>query len=132
MKIVNGKLLGQFSDETEILRQQLDLRCGHLEDMLTEQKKYQLAAYRAEIAKFQTLCQEVGDRIEHSESSRFDKIEANLRRIKRQTPSRLLWLTFSSSIVIGVITMCTWLDLNSSLSPQLDSKIGTESTQTSR
>lgn len=121
MKIVNGKLLGQLQDEKEIFKQQLDFRCEQMENMLTKQREYQLSADRAEIEQFHTLCQELGDRLENLENSKFDKIESNLDRIKKQFPLKLLWLTFSSSIAVGLISVCTWIDINSNISPPIKS-----------
>lgn len=120
MKTVNGKLLGQLQDEREILKQQLDLRCQQIENMLTKQREYRLSADREEIEQFHNLCQELGDRLENLENSKFDKIESNLDQIKQQFPLKLLWLTFSSSIAVGLISVFTWIDINSNISPQIE------------
>jgi len=127
MKTVNGKLLGQLSEESEVVKQQIDLRYGQIESLLSKQREYQLIAYQTEVEKFQTLCQEVGERIENLESSKLERHETSLYRTKQQAPLKLLWLTFSSSIAIGLISICTWLDLSAVISPQIDSsKIKTE------
>lgn len=121
MKIVNGKLLGQLQDETEIFKQQLDLHCQQIENLLTIQREYQLSADRVEIKQFNALCQELGDRIENLDNKKFDRIENNLDRIKQQFPGKLLWLTFSSSIAVGLISVCTWIDINLNIPPQIES-----------
>lgn len=127
MKTVNGKLLGQLSEESEVVKQQIDLRYGQIESLLSKQREYQLITYQTEVEKFQTLCQEVGERIENLESSKLERHETSLYRTKQQAPLKLLWLTFSSSIAIGLISICTWLDLSAAISPQIDSsKIKTE------
>ncbi|MEL7010900.1 MAG: hypothetical protein AAFY63_20525 [Cyanobacteria bacterium J06643_13] len=127
MKTVNGKLLEQLSEESEVVKQQIDLRYGQIESLLSKQREYQLITYQTEVEKFQTLCQEVGERIENLESSKLERHETSLYRTKQQAPLKLLWLTFSSSIAIGLISICTWLDLSAAISPQIDSsKIKTE------
>ncbi|MEO1801451.1 MAG: hypothetical protein AAFR62_13660 [Cyanobacteria bacterium J06629_2] len=127
MKTVNGKLLEQLSEESEVVKQQINLRYGQIESLLSKQREYQLITYQTEVEKFQTLCQEVGERIENLESSKLERHETSLYRTKQQAPLKLLWLTFSSSIAIGLISICTWLDLSAAISPQIDSsKIKTE------
>ena len=86
MKTVNGKLLGQLSEESEVVKQQINLRYGQIESLLTKQREYQLMAYQTEVEKFQTLCQEVGERIENLESSKSDRHDTSLYRTKQQAP----------------------------------------------
>jgi hypothetical protein len=88
MKTSNGKLLGQPKSDSDVFKQQLE-------------------KIEQEVSKLQAM----EKRLESLEITRLSQIENRLTNLKQQIPTKLLWLTFSSSLIMTTISLGTWLDI---------------------
>jgi DNA repair exonuclease SbcCD ATPase subunit len=159
VKIVNGKLLGRITDNSDIFKrqlesfnqqveqfkvsfQELDERVGNAENLaqegikqkallrqielyvqhlkerynnlevLWEKEQERLSKiYQQEAKSLILLLQNQEARLKYLEITKLNRLEKNLTNLKQQIPTKLLWVTFSSSLIVGVISLCGWLNI---------------------
>ena len=137
MKTVNGKLLGKPKSDLEIFKQRqnqcnlevtislekLEHRINQAEKTLQGEALREALLRRLEdsVHQLDERCQlleqqqkqlkKIEGRWEYLESTKISQIENNLIKIKQQIPQKLLWLTFGSSLIVGVVSLCSWLDI---------------------
>lgn len=137
MKIANGKLLGQLDSELELFRksqnrhnlevgnslQQLDHRVNKTENSLKAEaiKDALFRNLEAQVQRLEERCdrlqieQEKGQIAEQlwkdMEENKFSQLESNLLKVKHLIPRKLMWLTFGSSLIVGTVSLCSWLNI---------------------
>lgn len=109
MKIVNGKLFGQTSNDLDVFQEKIEHRCDRLEISLSNKQQHQISTYKEGLEKIYYLQQILGQKIQAVENNQTDCLTENFATIKQYIPSKLLWLTFSSSLTVGLITLFSWL-----------------------
>ncbi len=109
MKIVNGKLFGQTSNDLDVFQEKIEHRCDRLEISLANKQQHQISTYKEGLEKIYYLQQILGQKIQAVENNQTDCLAENFATIKQCIPSKLLWLTFSSSLTVGLITVFSWL-----------------------
>ena len=113
MKIDNGKLLGQASNDLDVFQEKIEHRCDQLEISLANEQQQQINTYKNGLEKIYYLQQILVRKIQAVENKQIDYSEENLATAKQSFPTKLLWLTFSSSLTIGLITLFSWLKVAS-------------------
>jgi pantothenate synthetase len=95
----------------ELYVQHLKERCENLE-CLFEEKQKQIKTYQTEVKTMQLLFQTQEKRLDYLELIKLNQLEKKLLELKKQIPTKMLWLTFSSSLVVGIASFCNWFDIN--------------------
>lgn len=105
MKIVNGKLLGEPDNKLDIFQEQIEHRCDRLENSLSNEQHLQIETYKQGLEKIFYWQQVLGKKIQLVENNQLTSFEPTLALIKQYIPIKLIWLTFLSSLTIGLISM---------------------------
>lgn len=105
MKIVNGKLFGQTKNDLEVFKEQIEQRCQSLEISLSNEQRQQIETYKQGLEKIYYLQQVLGKKLQTVENKQLESFESNLVTIKQNIPTKLLWLSFSTSLIIGAISL---------------------------
>lgn len=105
MKVINGKLFGQANSDLEVFKEQIERRCDRLEITLSSEQQQQVKTYKQGLEKVYYLQQVLGRQIQDLETTQVDCLEKILIGGKQDKSTKLLWLTFSTSLVIGLITV---------------------------
>lgn len=112
MKVVNGKLLGQPSNDLDIFKEKIERRCDRLEISLSNEQQQQVKIYKQGLEKVYYLQQVLGRQIQDLETNQSNWLEKSLVNSDRSKPTKLLWLTFSSSLILGLISIFGWFKYN--------------------
>ena len=161
MKIVNGKLLGKPQSDLDLFKesqnlynsnidrsmQELDRRVERTENGLEGEALREAILRRLEqyietvdhrcdrLEKERERSRIVEQRWKYIEDTKLSQIETNLLKVKQLIPHKLLWLTFCSSLVVGTISVFSWLNVisfkqkpkeviyNQSNSNEIDSRV---------
>ena len=115
MNTTNGKLLGQAQSELKFLKKQLE------DILLTEQQKQQ-ELHQEDLERIYLLLQIVGKKVEKLEKAQVNCLENNLAVLKKYIPTKLLLLVFLSSLISGITSLCSWLDIKPPEQLKLDGK----------
>jgi hypothetical protein len=116
MKVINGKLLGQTKSDLDVFKEKIEQRCDRLEVSLSNQQQQQIAIYKEGLEKVYYLQQVLGRQIQELENNQLSWSEKVLLGSKQLNPTKLLWLTFSTSVIFGSISIFGWLKYD--LQPQ--------------
>ncbi len=137
MKIVNGKLFGQPQNELDIYKesqtkqnheiknflQYLDQRVDKTENSLKGEALRDALFRNLEsyVQKLEDRCslmeqeqnkfKKLEQRWAYIENIKFSQIESNLHKVKKLIPIKLMWLTFGSSLIVGTVSLCSWLNV---------------------
>jgi hypothetical protein len=137
MKIVNGKLLGQPESDLEIFKERqnqcnleltislekLEHRIKQAETTLQGEALREALFRRLEdyVRQLEERCQLLEQeqkqlktrqqQWKYLEDAKISQIENNLIKIKQQNPQNFLWLTFGSSVIVGIISLCNWFNI---------------------
>ena len=95
----------------ELYVQHLKEHCETSEVLLAQRQENQAKTYQGELKKIELLLREQEKRLESLEITKLNQIENNLTHLKKQIPTKLLWLTFSSSLTIAIISFCAWFEI---------------------
>ena len=109
MKVLNGKLLGQTESDLDVFKENIEHRCDRLEVSLSNQQQQQIAIYKDGLEKVYYLQQALGRQIQELENNQLSWSEKVLLGSKQLKPTKLLWLTFSTSIIFGLLSIFGWL-----------------------
>jgi hypothetical protein len=113
MKIVNGKLFGQPRNDLDIFKENIERRCERLESFLSTEQQQQVTIYKQGLEKVYYLQQVLGRQIKDLEINQSNWLEKSLANSDRAKSTKLLWLNFSSSLILGSILIFGWFDYDS-------------------
>jgi hypothetical protein len=116
MKVINGKLLGQTESDLDVFKEKIEQQCDRLEVSLSNQQQQQIAIYKEGLEKVYYLQQVLGRQIQELENNQLSWSEKVLLGSKQLNPTKLLWLTFSTAVIFGSISIFGWLKYD--LQPQ--------------
>ncbi len=109
MKVINGKLFGQTERDLDVFKEKIEHRCDRLEVSLSNQQQQQIAIYKDGLEKVYYLQQVLGRQIQELETNQLSWSEKVLLGSKQLKPTKLLWLTFSTSVIFGSLSIFGWL-----------------------
>lgn len=95
----------------EVYIQHLKARCENLETVWTQRQENQAKTYQGELKKMELLAIEQQKRLTALETTKLNQIEKKIIALQKQIPTKLLWLTLSSSLMMTTISVCTWFDI---------------------
>jgi hypothetical protein len=110
MKVVNGKLFGQPRNDLDIFKENIERRCDRLESSL----------YKQGLEKVYYLQQVLGRQIQDLEINQSNWLEKSLANSDQAKSTKLLWLNFSTSLILGSILIFGWFNYDSQ--PQCQAK----------
>jgi chromosome segregation ATPase len=98
--------------QIELYVQHLKERCQNLEVLLEKEQERVNKFDWQEVIDLNLLIQNQSERLKYLEITKLNRLEKNLTHLKQQMPTKLLWITLSSSLIFGVISLCGWLNIN--------------------
>jgi len=113
MKVINGKLLGQPKDDLGIFKEKIEEKYERIEILLLKKQEEQVSKYQDNLNKIYYLQQILEKKIQAAENNQLNYLERNLTTIKQYMPRKLLWLTFWSSLTVGLISVLSSLKFES-------------------
>ncbi|NCR12107.1 MAG: hypothetical protein GPJ24_04115 [Microcystis aeruginosa SX13-11] len=95
----------------ELYIQYLKENCENLENLWTQRQENYAKTYQRDLKRMELLLKEQKQQLDFLENRKLLQIENKLTALKKQIPTKLLWLTFGSSLMIAIIYFCDWFDI---------------------
>lgn len=97
--------------QVELYVQYLKENCENLENLWTQRQENHAKTYQRELKRMELFLKEQKQQLDFLENRKLSQIENKLTALKKQIPTKLLWLTFGSSLMIVIIYFCDWFDI---------------------
>ncbi len=97
--------------QVELYVQYLKENCENLENLWTQRQENHAKTYQRELKRMELFLKEQKQQLDFLENRKLPQIENKLTVLKKQIPTKLLWLTFGSSLMIVIIYFCDWFDI---------------------
>lgn len=95
----------------ELYVQHLKENCENLENLWIQRQENHAKTYQRDLKRMELLLKEQKQQLDFLENRKLPQIENKLTALKKQIPTKLLWLTFGSSLMIVIIYFCDWFDI---------------------